>query len=1163
MRFWKPRAKRLAALVCALALTASLLPTAVFAEPGDTVPAASSTATAEEKTEETPVPDATEEGQNAPSVPGEQPKEQPSPEPSESPVPPAEPTPSASAEPTEAPSPTPSEEPAEEPSPAPSEEEEKDPAAEPGQDGAEEADGPKTSGQEPANGEDPAPENDAANTPPAAENGSQISDSGEGNMPATEEASESSMLASVLAAQQGKTEEGVLSGLPINPLVPSAEDVENEAPAINQVQPLAEPGNAEVESPAMATYVATDSTVSNEPVTLDVAIEALNEHGGGTATVVSSGTVPAGGIDIESQITITAETPVTVCFPQGESYYGDMFYIRRNTTGGQNTLTLGGDGLTDGMLTFDISNAKAEGYSSIISASNINTDDVNDTSILYIQDGVVLTGAHYAVVETTYNSGDFTVEMTGGLITGNHTSDSVISASHFIMTGGKIANNTVDETPSILSRGIIQVLGSFDIKGDAVIENCDGGTYGPIVCPVAAKETSYLRGNAVIRNCTGMMAGAIVSDAGDDFEVILEENAQILNCTQTYEGEGANILNPYAGAIYSTDHLTIRGNALISDCSGYAGAVGISGSIWGEEDAILLTIDGNAKITDNKGTFGGGALIGIYVNATVQGNAEISKNEAAQAGGGIMIYNVLQMGRTPVPTFTLKGGRVTENSAPRGGGVFVSGTKQVYEFLGVEFDGEIGEPCVINMQDGAVITGNTAVQQGGGVWLGWEVNSYLSGKVTVQNNTANGAANDLYLALDPDAPIPDGSSQERPTLAAFVDSYVAALVQETISDMTDEDYLELAKSYDFVSEDTEIRDLAPDEWAEVKELVLEALTVTSKINFLLEPSKDNKGALLEYQAQYGVAPTLDDFKEATYSVYREQFEVVITQSIRELGGFDPENEDIVAAAEFLGLPVKDGVYTGTEEEFYSAYAEYATNSELGEVAEEDWQSAFSEASDGALTAGTATRYDGRVEITGALTGSQIGVFVEGPRIERVFAFGDTYVPTDADLAVFTVENVPYTSGRGLLNNNTFVLKEASEPSAPTTPARPSEGGNTAPRPSESEEKPGADTTAPEATPQGPATPYYTCPACGYHDWTATAEGYRCDNCGYLESRKQLSSYGNVKGVFDPAAKPAAAAAAVIPQTGDEMPVALLAGLAVVAAGGLAALLVLRKRRGDQ
>lgn len=118
MRFWKPRAKRLAAMVCALALTASMLPTAVFADTSETVPAASSAVTAEEKTEETPVPDMTKEGQNAPSVPSEQPKEQPSPEPSESPAPSAEPTPSASPEVT--PEPTESPAPSAEPTPTPS-----------------------------------------------------------------------------------------------------------------------------------------------------------------------------------------------------------------------------------------------------------------------------------------------------------------------------------------------------------------------------------------------------------------------------------------------------------------------------------------------------------------------------------------------------------------------------------------------------------------------------------------------------------------------------------------------------------------------------------------------------------------------------------------------------------------------------------------------------------------------------------------------------------------------------------------------------------------------------------------------------------------------------------------------------------------------------------
>lgn len=45
--------------------------------------------------------------------------------------------------------------------------------------------------------------------------------------------------------------------------------------------------------------------------------------------------------------------------------------------------------------------------------------------------------------------------------------------------------------------------------------------------------------------------------------------------------------------------------------------------------------------------------------------------------------------------------------------------------------------------------------------------------------------------------------------------------------------------------------------------------------------------------------------------------------------------------------------------------------------------------------------------------------------------------------------------------------------------------------------------------------YYTCKACGYHNWTATEEGYRCDNCGYIESQKQLAGYGNVKGVYAP------------------------------------------------
>ena len=109
-------------------------------------------------------------------------------------------------------------------------------------------------------------------------------------------------------------------------------------------------------------------------------------------------------------------------------------------------------------------------------------------------------------------------------------------------------------------------------------------------------------------------------------------------------------------------------------------------------------------------------------------------------------------------------------------------------------------------------------------------------------------------------------------------------------------------------------------------------------------------------------------------------------------------------------------------------------------------------------------------------------------------------------------------------------------------------------------------TGSTTTQSGSGIVYYTCPACGYHDWTAGADGYKCNHCGYVESVKQLSGYGNVKGVYEPKTSAAAAQSAsatsssAIPQTSDAMPVGLLGGVTVVAAAAFAALFVLRKRK---
>lgn len=106
----------------------------------------------------------------------------------------------------------------------------------------------------------------------------------------------------------------------------------------------------------------------------------------------------------------------------------------------------------------------------------------------------------------------------------------------------------------------------------------------------------------------------------------------------------------------------------------------------------------------------------------------------------------------------------------------------------------------------------------------------------------------------------------------------------------------------------------------------------------------------------------------------------------------------------------------------------------------------------------------------------------------------------------------------------------------------------------------AATPAPQAAASSGNTPYYTCPACGYHNWIATDEGYRCDHCGYLESVKQLSGYGNVQGVYEPKSGSAGGGATTIAQTGDDSNPALWGVLLVVSALALGGLTLYRRKR---
>ena len=106
----------------------------------------------------------------------------------------------------------------------------------------------------------------------------------------------------------------------------------------------------------------------------------------------------------------------------------------------------------------------------------------------------------------------------------------------------------------------------------------------------------------------------------------------------------------------------------------------------------------------------------------------------------------------------------------------------------------------------------------------------------------------------------------------------------------------------------------------------------------------------------------------------------------------------------------------------------------------------------------------------------------------------------------------------------------------------------------------AATAAPTATPDD--SQYYTCVACGHHNWTATADGYKCDTCGHLET-KHISGYKKVKGTYAPtasSAKTAAATASTIPQTSDEMPIVPIAIIAIAALLGLGVTAYMKKKQ---
>ena len=779
---------------------------------------------------------------------------------------------------------------------------------------------------------------------------------------------------------------------------------------------------------ATCSYVSNENSVTGTGASLSDAVDALNRNGGGTITLTSSGWAGATNIEILSPITIIPETgkSITVTAPQRMEKYDGIFEIDRYTNSslneGNRVLTLGQDGLEAGVLTFDGAGLD----NSCIVVGDGNGDEDSDTGVV-LQDGVVLTGCTVSTI-----GGDSQkipkVTMYGGQIKENDGEYALIGAP-LTMMGGEVCNNvskgstiwapyasnrtTIGGNAHIHDNraediGGISAYGSLTIQDNAVIEKCKstGDSTGGAA---AALGDLTMKGHAKIAQCEGKVGGAAASLA----TLIMEDDASIEDCRST-----STAIEVYAfpgGA--QAQSAQIGPNAKITGCTGVTGGLAIANTLGDAEDIAQSRIEG--EISGNTGILGGGISAMTDVDVTVADGAKIVNNTATEAGGGIAVWSSISLDKDNYPKtiLTVDGGTISKNTAPRGGGVFVAGRNESldYEEEQAEHGYYVGY-CYLKMS-GGTITGNTAANpeggtatefHGGGVFLGWDVETNISGAINISGNTdANRNPSNLYLRKDPEYTVIDPAEEPEADpdkgmngLKQFVARAAKAQAEEELNALIDQ-----------------INAANEEELAEI-------ITEYIEYGILIKDKEYTKDQIIDEFSRYVIATYQVQYIESHINAYRqqcdfvptyEQFKLWFIDILLEYGKYELRAEftemtqgQLTDAAIDLGIISSDETYTGTKEDFLSDVLQvYKKQYETDPDMDESITEAYYELWDVAV-APTSTIQDARLHVTGALTGSQIGVTAEGAQNGRIVAVGtDTYPITKADLAVFTSNDPGY------------------------------------------------------------------------------------------------------------------------------------------------------------
>ena len=289
-----------------------------------------------------------------------------------------------------------------------------------------------------------------------------------------------------------------------------------------------------------------------------------------------------------------------------------------------------------------------------------------------------------------------------------------INGSYFTMNGGEISENEADSEGGIggwnskitINDGAITQNKATVGAGGGVYVNLDGwlimngGTIsdntstnsGGGVCLVNSQTTMTMTGGTISNNSSGAGGGILCSGIFKMSGGTISDNV-----TRAYEGAGVSILK---GGYFELNNGTISNNSTPQNGGGVHSAIG------GE-----IVMNGG-KVINNSAHMGAG--ICSFGNFTMTGGT-ISANTADVESGGV--YNGYR--------FIMNDGIISGNSAQYGGGVY----------------------CRYNTDftmTGGSITGNTATNLGGGIYLAGST-FQLNGSVQITENKLGTATNNVYL----------------------------------------------------------------------------------------------------------------------------------------------------------------------------------------------------------------------------------------------------------------------------------------------------------------------------------------------------------------------------------------------------------------------------------